>query len=105
MKKLLPLIEQMILSSYPEVMDVSFTKKNVYLGSSPELPEKERTIEVIQINVSFNNISGNHSWGFLWEKRKEIIDNVSSIFSINHMLYGSKWDFDFYEVKKIPLRN
>ena len=44
MNKIVPLIEQVILRSFPDVMDVSFTKKNVYLGSSKELPKEERTI-------------------------------------------------------------
>ena len=104
MNKIVPLIEQVILRSFPEVMDVSFTKKNVYLGSSKELPKEERTIEVIQINVTFNNLKGEHNWGYLWEKRKEVIDKVESYFNLGWRKYGSKWDFDFYEAKKEPLR-
>lgn len=104
MHKLVPLIEQVILRSFPDVMDVSFTKKRVYLGSSSELPKEERTIEVIQINVTFNNLKGEHNWGYLWEKRKEVIDKVESYFNLDWRKYGSKWDFDFYEAKKEPLR-
>jgi hypothetical protein len=105
MNKILPVIEQVILRSFPDVMDVEFKEKKTYLGSSSELPEEERTIIVIEIIVTFNNLKGEHSWGYLWEKRKEVIDKVESYFNINHRLYGSKWDFDFNEAKKISLRS
>ena len=104
MNKVLPLIEQLILRSFPEVYDVSFKVKKVYLGSSPELPEEERSIDVTVIIVTFNNLKGEYSLSYLWDKRSEVIYKVSSYFNINHTRYGAKWDFDFYEVKKVPLR-
>ena len=104
MNKILPLIEQVILRSFPDVMEVEFKKTQAYLGSSPELPEEERTIERIEIIVTFNNLKGERSWGYLWEKRKEVIDKVESYFNLDWRKYGSKWDFDFYEAKKEPLR-
>ena len=104
MHKLVPLIEKVILNSFPDVMEVDFEKVKVYLGSSFELPEEERTIEVIKIHVTFNNLKGERNWGYLWEKRKEGIDKVESYFNLDWRKYGSKWDFDFYEAKKEPLR-
>ena len=95
---------KVILNSFPDVMEVDFEKVKVYLGSSFELPEEERTIEVIKIHVTFNNLKGERNWGYLWEKRKEVIDKVESYFNLDWRKYGSKWDFDFYEAKKEPLR-
>ena len=45
MNKIVPLIKQVILRSFPDVMEVDFEEVGSYLGSSPELPEKERTIK------------------------------------------------------------
>ena len=104
MNKIVPLIEQVILRSFPEVYDVRFNVDKIYLGSSSELPEEERTIDRTVIIVTFNNLKGEYSWNYLWNKRSEVIDKVESYFNLGWRKYGSKWDFDFYEAKKEPLR-
>jgi hypothetical protein len=100
MHKLVPLIEQVILRSFPEVMEVDFEKINSYLGSSPELPEEERTIEVIRIIVTINNLKSQKNWYDLKTLKKEIIEKVESYFSLDVWKYGSGWDFEFFQAKK-----
>ena len=62
MHKLVPLIEKVILNSFPDVMEVDFEKVKVYLGSSFELPEEERTIERIEIIVTIDNLKKGYTW-------------------------------------------
>ena len=100
MNKLVPLIEQVILRSFPEVMNVDFEKINSYLGSSPELPEEERTIEVIRIIVTINNLKGQKTWYDLKTLKSEVIEKVESYFSLDVWKYGSVWDFEFFQAKK-----
>lgn len=40
MLRLVPLIKKVILSSFPDVMEVDFEEVLSFLGSSPELPEE-----------------------------------------------------------------
>lgn len=100
MNKLLPLIEQVILRSFPQVMNVDFEKSSSYLGSSPELPEEERTIEVTEIIVTINNLKGDKNWYDLKQLKSEIIEKVESYFGLDVFKYGSGWDFEFYQAKK-----
>jgi len=100
MNRLLPLIEQVILRSFPQVMNVDFEKISSYLGSSPELPEEERTIEVTRIIVTINNLKGDKTWYDLKQLKSEIIEKVESYFGLDVYIYGSGWDFEFYQAKK-----
>ena len=100
MNKLAPLIEQVILRSSPQVMNVDFEKSSSYLGSSPELPEEERTIEVTRIIVTINNLKGDETWYDLKQLKSGIIEKVESYFGLDVWKYGSGWDFEFYEAKK-----
>lgn len=96
MKKLEPLIEKVIYNSYKDnIFNVEFRNKRVYLGSSSELPEEERTINVTVIIITLNNLDSKYQNYELKSMRREIIDKIDSIFSLNYMYYGSKWDFEF----------
>ena len=77
MHKLVPLIEKVILNSFPDVMEVDFEKVKVYLGSSFELPEEERTIERIEIIVTINNLKKGYTWYQLSNLKNQIIKAIS----------------------------
>lgn len=103
MHKLVPLIEKVILNSFPDVMEVDFEKVKVYLGSSFELPEEERTIERIEIIVTINNLKKGYTWYQLSNLKNQIIEKVESYFNFDWREYGSKWGFEFYQAKKEKL--
>ena len=83
---------------------VDLIQLNSLIRLSKFKPVKIHDEQIKRINVTFNNLKGEHNWGYLWEKRKEVIDKVESYFNLDWRKYGSKWDFDFYEAKKEPLR-
>ena len=99
MHKLVPLIEKVILNSFPDVMEVDFEKVKVYLGSSFELPEEERTIERIEIIVTINNLKKGYTWYQLSNLKSQIIEKVESYFNLDWREYGSKWAFEFYQAR------
>jgi len=103
MHKLVPLIEKVILNSFPDVMEVDFEKVKVYLGSSFQLPEEERTIERIEIIVTINNLKKGYTWYQLSNLKNQIIEKVESYFNFDWSEYGSKWGFEFYQAKKEKL--
>jgi len=100
MNKILPLIEQVILRSFSDVMDVRFENRSTYLGSSPELPEDERTINTIIIIVTINNLKKGYTWYDISILKKEIMAKVDDYFNLNYAKYGSGWDFEFYQAKR-----
>jgi hypothetical protein len=99
MHKLVPLIEKVILSSFPDVMEVDFEEVGSYLGSSPELPEKERTIKKTLIVVTINNLKKGYTWYQLSNLKNQIIEKVESYFNLDWREYGSKWAFEFYQAR------
>jgi len=103
MNKIVPLIKKVILSSFPDVMEVDFEEVGSYLGSSPELPEKERTIKKTLIVVTINNLKNGYTWYRLSNLRSEIVEKVDSYFNLNVEEYGSKWGFEFYQARKEKL--
>ena len=103
MHKLFPLIEKVILSSFPDVMEVDFEEVGSYLGSSPELPEKERTIKKTLIVVTINNLKKGYTWYQLSNLKNQIIEKVESYFNLDWREYGSKWGFEFYQARKEKL--
>jgi hypothetical protein len=95
MHKLIPLIEKVILNSFPDVMEVDFKKVRVYLGSS--------TIERIEIIVTINNLENEYAWYQLSNLKNQIIEKVESYFNFDWREYGSKWGFEFYQARKEKL--
>jgi hypothetical protein len=98
----LPIIEKFIIKHFPDIMDVYFTEKRVYLGSSYDLPEEERTITQTVINIVINNLKNNLQYSEKRQLSHNIIDKLEGGFGINYRLYGSKWDIAFHiaEIKK-----
>jgi hypothetical protein len=103
MHKLVPLIKKVILSSFPDVIEVDFEEVGSYLGSSPELPEKERTIKKTLIVVTINNLKKGYTWYQLSNLKNQIIEKVESYFNLDWREYGSKWGFEFYQARKEKL--
>jgi hypothetical protein len=99
MHKLSPLIKKVILSSFPDVMEVDFEEVLSYLGSSPELPEEERTVKKILIIVTINNLKKGYTWYQLSNLKSQIIEKVESYFNLDWREYGSKWGFEFYQAR------
>lgn len=105
MDKILPMIEKVILNSFPDVMDVRFEDRLTYLGSSYELPEEERTISVTRIVITINNLKDELKYMDLYELRKNILDKLNGYFNLDFYSYGSKWDtlFLIAKVEKLKL--
>lgn len=99
MHKLSPLIKKVILSSFPDVMEVDFEKVKVLLASSFELPEEERIIERIEIIITIDNLKKGYTWYQLSNLKSQIIEKVESYFNLGWDEYGSKWGFEFYQAK------
>ena len=91
----LPIIEKFIIRHYPEVMDVYFTEKKVYLASL-ELPEEERTITQTVINIVINNLKNNLRTR---SQINELISNINDRLSglgVDQLKFGSKWDTQYH---------
>jgi hypothetical protein len=99
MNKIVPHIKKVILSSFPDVMEVDFEEVGSYLGSSPELPEKERTIKKTLIVVTIDNLKKGYTWYQLSNLKNQIIEKVESYFNLDWREYGSKWAFEFYQAR------
>ena len=99
MHKLVPLIEKVILNSFPDVMEVDFEEVLSFLGSSPELPEEERTVKKILIIVTIDNLKKGYTWYQLSNLKSQIIEKVESYFNLDWREYGSKWAFEFYQAR------
>ena len=83
-------------------MDVYFTETSVYLASSFELPEEERTITRTVINIVINNLKNNLRNR---SQKNELISNINdrlSGFGVDQFEYGSKWGAQYHiaEIKK-----
>ena len=99
MNKIVPLIKKVILGSFPDVMEVDFEEVWSFLGSSPELPEKERVIKKTVIVVTIDNLKKGYTWYQLSNLKSEIVEKVDSYFNLNVYEYGSKWGFEFYQAR------
>jgi hypothetical protein len=102
MKKILDVIKTDFLRRYPDIMDVYFTERQSYLGSSPELPEEERTITITVINIVINNLKNNLTRSQKYELTENIYDRLERVYSIQPIKYGAKWNVKFYiaEIKE-----
>jgi len=99
MNKIVPLIKKVILGSFPDVMEVDFEEVWSFLGSSPELPEKERVIKKTVIVVTIDNLKKGYTWYQLSNLKSQIIEKVESYFNLGWDEYGSKWAFEFYQAR------
>lgn len=93
-KKFMSKLPDIIKNKFPQVKKVYFTEKPTYLGSSSELPEEERTIQVNVINIVIDNEEGNLLRTQVMWIKSEILDYLENI-GIDLWSYGSKWGTSF----------
>ena len=84
------LIEKYILDGYPEVKNVTFTKKDVYLASGDKNGRKIVTRDIIVLGF----ISGQMTHSPTWNLR-HIRQDINNVFGLDIGKYGSDWDIDY----------
>ena len=94
--KRIKLIQNYILSTFPEVDSVDISDKKVLLGSGPNKFGEEGVIYVNQITVNFDDSKMEYSPTMTIRK---IMKQVDSIFGLDLEEYGSYWDFDYRMIK------
>lgn len=97
-KKFMSKLPDIIKNKFPQVKKVYFTEKSTYLGSSPELPEEERKINVTIINIVIDNEEGNLLKTNILKIKSDIIDFLDNL-GIDFYTYGSKWGYLFYVIQ------
>ena len=90
--KRIKLIQNYIVSTFPEVVSVDISDKKVLLGSGPNKFGEEGIIDVNLITVNFK--SGEMQISPTTTLRK-IMRQVNPIFGLGLVEYGSHWDFDY----------
>jgi hypothetical protein len=101
----LPFIEKYIIKNFPIVDEVYFTKYKSYLGSSPELPEDQRSREVTRINIVINNSKDVLSKFNITDLTRKIRNDIDRYFNLELGMYGSQYDTEFYIIVKKTLTN
>ena len=94
--KRIKLIQNYILSTFPEVVSVDVTLEKKTLGSGPNKFGEEGIIDVNLITVNFK--SGKMRISPTTTLRK-IMKQVDSIFGLDLAEYGSHWDFDYKMIR------
>ena len=94
--KRVKLIQNYILSTFPEVDSVDISQIQSYLGSGPNKFGEDGVITVNVITVNFDDSKMEYSPTMTLRK---IMKQVDSIFGLDLAEYGSHWDFD-YRMKK-----
>jgi len=92
-------IKKYIMTMYPIVYDVKFKIVKKVLGSTKGMPVVEETVIVVIFNNSNNDLKPD----LLYSTRIEIINSVDTTFNLEHNLYGSNWDFNFFKLAVVPL--
>ena len=90
--KRIKLIQNYILSTFPEVVSVDITSKKKTLGSGPNKFGEEGVITVNQLTVNFDDSEMEYSPTMTTRK---IMRQVDSIFGLDLAEYGSHWHFDY----------
>ena len=90
--KRIKLIQNYILSTFPEVVSVDISDKKVLLGNDGPRNKQGEIITVNLITVNFKE--GKMQISPTTTLRK-IIRQVDSIFGLDLAEYGSKWDFTY----------
>ena len=90
--KRIKLIQNYILSTFPEVVSVDITSKKKKLGSCPNNFGEEGVITVNQLTVNFDDSEMEYSPTMTTRK---IMRQVDSIFGLDLAEYGSHWHFDY----------
>jgi hypothetical protein len=90
--KRIRLIQNYIISTFPEVDSVDFSDKKVLLShDSP----KNKQGEIITVNVITVNFKVEHLQISPTTTLRKIMRQVNSIFGLDLADYGSKWDFTY----------
>jgi hypothetical protein len=100
--RLITSLPMMIEKSFPRVKKVYITTRKKHLGSSPELSEKERTIDYNIVNVVLDNEEGDLSLTDLRTLKHKVVEFMEDI-GLDFWSYGSEWDFTFYVLKVEPI--
>jgi hypothetical protein len=90
--KRIKLIQNYILSTFPEVVSVDIHPKRVLLGAGPNKFGEEGVITVNQLTVNFDDSEMEYSPTMTTRK---IMRQVDSIFGLDFAEYGSYWDFTY----------
>lgn len=90
--KRIKLIQNYILSTFPEVVSVDIHPKRFLLGGGPNKYGEEGVITVNVITVNFDDSEMEYSPTMTIRK---IMRQVDSIFGLDLAEYGSYWNFDY----------
>ena len=90
--KRIKLIQNYILSTFPEVVSVDIHPKRVLLGGGPNKFGENGVITINQVIVNFDDSEMEYSPTMTTRK---IMRQVDSIFGLDLGEYGSYWDFDY----------
>ena len=90
--KRIKLIQNYILSTFPEVVSVDITLAKKKLVSGPNKFGEEGIIDVNLITVNFDDSKMEYSPTMTLRK---IMKQVDSIFGLDLGDYGSQWDFTY----------
>ena len=90
--KRIKLIQNYILSTFPEAVSVDITSKKKKLGSGPNKFGEEGIINVNLITINFDDSEMEYSPTMTTRK---IMRQVDSIFGLDLAEYGSHWHFDY----------
>ena len=90
--KRIKLIQNYILSTFPEAVSVDITSTKKKLGSGPNKFGEEGVITVNQLTVNFDDSEMEYSPTMTTRK---IMRQVDSIFGLDLAEYGSHWHFDY----------
>lgn len=101
-QKFMSKLPDMIKKKFPIVKKVYFTERPTYLGSSSELPEEERTIQVNVINIVIDNEEGDLLRHQVMQIRREILNFLENL-GLNLWDYGSKWGTLFRVIQTVSI--
>ena len=90
--KRIKLIQNYIVSTFPEVVSVDITLVKKKLGSGPNKFGENGVITINQVIVNFDDSEMEYSPTMTTRK---IMRQVDSIFGLDLGEYGSYWDFDY----------
>ena len=90
--KRIKLIQNYILSTFPEVVSVDISDKKVLLGNDGPKNKQGEIINVTLITVNFDDSEMEYSPTMTLRK---IMRQVNSIFGLDLNEFASKWDFTY----------
>jgi len=95
------MIKEYLLKNH-DVVEVDFETKRVHLGSGPN-KKGETNIEQKVIVIYINNIKNTKKYGELRTIQSGITNSLENLFGIDFRSYGSEWDLNVYQVKRVEI--